>query len=193
MLTLTEQVFGTPQYMAPEQLCGTGAVDARADLYSLGVVFYEMLTGGLPIGNFERPSSREGIDAAMDEVVMKSLASDPALRYQTAREMEAAVSGQATSDRAQRTNAWQGRGAAAAGVRGNGSSTASSRTDAGRTWFSRVTRFDLSGRSLSAHDVAWGGAALYPDPDPDLDLRLVLPVVRRAVAFPQHLPAGPPS
>ena len=49
-LTATGAALGTPQYMAPEQLDTPGDVDHRADIYSLGVVFYEMLTGELPVG-----------------------------------------------------------------------------------------------------------------------------------------------
>src|SRR6185503_14751412 len=49
-LTNTGAALGTPHYMAPEQLKSPGDVDQRADIYSLGVVFYEMLTGELPIG-----------------------------------------------------------------------------------------------------------------------------------------------
>ena len=52
-LTGTHQVMGTPRYMAPEQMEGSHAVDHRADIYSLGVVFYEMLTGHLPMGQFD--------------------------------------------------------------------------------------------------------------------------------------------
>src|SRR5688500_12365120 len=49
-LTGTHQVMGTLRYMAPEQMEGTRNVDHRADIYSLGVVFYELLTGELPVG-----------------------------------------------------------------------------------------------------------------------------------------------
>ncbi|HUE70320.1 MAG TPA: serine/threonine-protein kinase, partial [Pirellulaceae bacterium] len=49
-LTATNQVMGTLRYMAPEQMQGSREVDHRADIYSLGVVFYELLTGELPMG-----------------------------------------------------------------------------------------------------------------------------------------------
>src|ERR1700744_1956898 len=55
-LTGTGQLMGTLGYMAPEQLQQAHTVDHRADIYSLGVVFYEMLTGKLPIGRFDLPS-----------------------------------------------------------------------------------------------------------------------------------------
>jgi len=57
-LTASGARIGTPHYMAPEQLERPQDVDQRADIYSLGVVFYEMLTGELPIGRFAPPSEK---------------------------------------------------------------------------------------------------------------------------------------
>jgi serine/threonine protein kinase len=57
-ITGTGATLGTPAYMAPEQIEKPGAVDHRADIYSLGVVFYEMLTGELPLGRFAPPSRK---------------------------------------------------------------------------------------------------------------------------------------
>ena len=83
-LTQAHQVLGTPRYMAPEQLEGSHRVDHRADIYSLGVVFYEMLTGELPIGRFEAPSQKVQIDFRLDEVVLRTLEKEPQRRYQAA-------------------------------------------------------------------------------------------------------------
>ncbi|MFN3192351.1 MAG: serine/threonine-protein kinase [Aureliella sp.] len=83
-LTRTHQVMGTPRYMAPEQMEGARSVDHRADIYSLGVVFYEMLTGELPIGRFAAPSRKVEIDVRLDEVVLRTLEKEPQLRYQAA-------------------------------------------------------------------------------------------------------------
>jgi predicted Ser/Thr protein kinase len=90
-LTGTHQVMGTPHYMAPEQLRGTHQVDHRADIYSLGVVFYEMLTGDLPMGHFAPPSRTQRVDARLDEVVLRALAREPEDRYQHASEVKTAV------------------------------------------------------------------------------------------------------
>jgi hypothetical protein len=68
------------------------AVDHRADIYSMGVVFYEMLTGEIPVGAFEPPSQRAAIDGRLDEVVMKTLASNPDRRYQNARDVGSQIS-----------------------------------------------------------------------------------------------------
>ena len=90
-LTGTRQIVGTLHYMAPEQLQGSSAVDHRADIYSLGVVFYEMLTGELPIGRFEPPSKKVQIDVRLDEVVLRTLESTPDRRYQHASEVKTEV------------------------------------------------------------------------------------------------------
>ena len=83
-LTETRYAIGTPQYMAPEQMEQPQSVDHRADIYSLGVVFYEMLTGELPIGRFPSPSQRVQVDVRLDEVVLKALEKEPDRRYQQA-------------------------------------------------------------------------------------------------------------
>ena len=90
-LTGTHQAMGTLHYMAPEQMQGAATVDHRADIYSLGVVFYEMLTGELPIGRFEPPSKKVRIDVRLDEVVLRSLESAPARRYQHASDVKTEV------------------------------------------------------------------------------------------------------
>ncbi|MDP6445212.1 MAG: protein kinase, partial [Pirellulaceae bacterium] len=90
-LTGTRQVMGTLHYMAPEQVEKPTAVDHRADIYSLGVVFYEMLTGELPIGRFAAPSDKAPVQTRFDDVVFRTLEKDPDRRYQRAGEMKQAV------------------------------------------------------------------------------------------------------
>jgi serine/threonine-protein kinase len=90
-LTGTHQVMGTPKYMAPEQIEGAHEVDHRADIYSLGVVFYEMLTGELPLGRFDAPSHKVQLDVRIDEVVLRTLEKEPSRRYQQASEVKTDV------------------------------------------------------------------------------------------------------
>lgn len=90
-LTQTRQVMGTPHYMAPEQLEKPDQVDHRADIFALGVVFYELLTGELPMGRFPAPSHRVEIDARLDEVVLRTLEREPSLRYQRASDLQSDV------------------------------------------------------------------------------------------------------
>ena len=87
-LTGTQDVMGTPHYMAPEQLEHPQDVDHRADIYSLGVVFYEMLTGELPMGKFQPPSQKVQVDVRLDEVVLRTLEKEPARRYQHASDVK---------------------------------------------------------------------------------------------------------
>jgi tRNA A-37 threonylcarbamoyl transferase component Bud32 len=91
--TLTEagKVMGTPQYMAPEQREHPGEVDHRADIYALGVVFYQMLTGELPGKSLEAPSKKVQIDVRLDEVVLRALEKEPERRYQSAADLKTGV------------------------------------------------------------------------------------------------------
>ena len=86
-LTETGRRMGTPDYMAPEQIINTHDVDQRADLYSLGVVFYEMLTHRLPPAEFQAPSEATSIDPRIDHVVQKMLERTVSARYQSADEV----------------------------------------------------------------------------------------------------------
>jgi hypothetical protein len=90
-LTQTSMVMGTPHYMAPEQIEKPAEVDHRADIYALGVVFYEMLTGELPVGRFPPPSQKVDVDVRLDQVVLRTLEKEPRLRYQQASELSTEV------------------------------------------------------------------------------------------------------
>jgi serine/threonine-protein kinase len=100
-LTAAGQFIGTPNYMAPEQVTG-GAVDGRSDLFSLGVVLFELLTGARPFGGssmtevtykivHEAPPipsrARPGVPAAFNPIILKLLEKDPARRYQRGAEV----------------------------------------------------------------------------------------------------------
>jgi tRNA A-37 threonylcarbamoyl transferase component Bud32 len=90
-LTGSRQVVGTLNYMAPEQMERPLEVDHRADIYSLGVVFYEMLTGQLPLGRFPLPSEKAGTDARLDGIVLHAMEREPERRYQHASDVKSAV------------------------------------------------------------------------------------------------------
>ncbi len=88
--TMTGTVMGTLGYMAPEQMLDMN-VDHRADIYSLGVMLYEMLCGETPQGAFSLPSERTGCDVRIDQIVIKAMQQSPDRRYQTTYEMASAV------------------------------------------------------------------------------------------------------
>ncbi len=92
-LTRTDQAMGTLRYMAPEQLERPREVDHRADLFSLGVIFYEMLTGHVPAGVVEPPSRVAGVDAGIDDVVLSALEREPGRRPQSAADIERQLKG----------------------------------------------------------------------------------------------------
>ncbi|TEU13764.1 MAG: serine/threonine protein kinase [Anaerolineales bacterium] len=105
-LTTTGKIFGTPEYMSPEQAEGLEEPDARSDIYSLGVVIYEMVTGRVPFsgttpfsimrGHVDKPPPRPSevnpdVSPAVEAVLLKALAKEREERYQRAGEMAAAL------------------------------------------------------------------------------------------------------
>lgn len=90
-VTMTNMIMGTPEYAAPEQVDAHREVDHRADIYALGVMIYQMLTGQLPRGAWQPPSQRPGVDPRMDGIVIKALMHDRNQRYQSVTELRCAV------------------------------------------------------------------------------------------------------
>lgn len=106
-ITQANLVVGTPQYMSPEQCSQTGPLDARSDLYSLGIIIYEMLAGRVPFTG-ESPtvimmkqvqdpppsvlSARADLPASIDEVIKRALAKQPVDRFQSAGDLYTALS-----------------------------------------------------------------------------------------------------
>ncbi len=91
-LTATRQVLGSLHYLAPEHIESPSSIDHRVDIYAVGVVLYELLTGHLPIGRYEPPSSVvSALGSAIDEVVQRALSRRPQDRYQSADELRTAL------------------------------------------------------------------------------------------------------
>jgi serine/threonine protein kinase len=105
-LTLTNAVLGSPAYMSPEQIRSARSVDPRTDIWSLGVVLYQLVTGKLPFASTNAselvamvvrdtpalPSKlRPGLPLALDAVLLRCLEKDPALRYADMAELAAAL------------------------------------------------------------------------------------------------------
>jgi len=106
-LTRTGMALGTPYYMAPEQAQGVRDIDHRADIYSVGIILYQGLTGNLPFDAesypalllkimSERPAPmrvfRNDIPDALEQVVMQAMARDRSVRFQTIEALSAALS-----------------------------------------------------------------------------------------------------
>jgi hypothetical protein len=131
-LTSTGAVLGTLKYMAPEQMADSSKADPRSDLYSLGVVFYELLTGQAPVGRFEMPSeTRTGLDHRLDAIVDRALRRAADQRYQTAGQMAKDISRITTEREMKRLDGKEERASAAGttsppvppGLRADGTAT----------------------------------------------------------------------
>jgi len=90
-LTMTGNALGSAAYRSPEQHESPHDVDHRADIYSLGVVIYEMLTGELPLGRFPAPSEKSDVNTRIDEIVFRTLEKERELRQQSATELRKQV------------------------------------------------------------------------------------------------------
>ena len=90
-LTKTGDTLGTVAYMAPEQLGATNKANARSDIYSLGVVFYQLVTGIMPVGNVRPLSEVRPELAHFDAAVMRAIEAEPARRYESVREFGEAL------------------------------------------------------------------------------------------------------
>jgi hypothetical protein len=89
-LTQTNVAMGTASYMAPEQQVDAKTADHRADIYSLGVILYELLVGDVPMGNFDPPSVKKPqLDSRLDAIVARCLKTSASERYQSVAEMMA--------------------------------------------------------------------------------------------------------
>jgi serine/threonine protein kinase len=86
-LTKTNMAMGTPDFVAPEALTPGMTVDGRADLYAVGVMLYQMLTGSIPRGMWAMPSAMLKTDPRFDAIISRSMQTDREARYQSAVEI----------------------------------------------------------------------------------------------------------
>jgi serine/threonine protein kinase len=92
LVTKAGMGMGTPDYAAPEQYEAAADLDHRADIYSLGVMMYQMLTGKLPRGSrFKSPSELVGVDPRIDAIIAKAMSGDREDRHQTVAEIKAEI------------------------------------------------------------------------------------------------------
>ena len=106
-LTRSHITMGTPDFVAPEALVAGVVVDHRADLYAVGVMLYQMLTGEVPRGMFKMPSARTGgeVDPRFDVIIAKAMQPDRDSRYQTSMEIRKDLSAILTTPRVKETSA----------------------------------------------------------------------------------------
>ena len=104
--TASDVTMGTPDFMAPESRAGAAHVDHRADLYAVGVMLYQMLTGKVPCGRFDPPSRAvPGLDRSLDPIVDRAMQNDRDARYSSAIELRTALDPILTRTVARRTAA----------------------------------------------------------------------------------------
>ncbi len=91
-MTSSDMVMGTLSYMSPEQRISSTNVDQTTDIYAMGVIIYEILTGRKPMGRFKLPSEvNSSVGQQYDEIIQKCLAQEPRDRYQSAVELKDAI------------------------------------------------------------------------------------------------------
>ncbi|HEY5922602.1 MAG TPA: serine/threonine-protein kinase, partial [Kofleriaceae bacterium] len=192
-LTRTDVAMGTFHYLAPEQRKDAHGIDHRADVWALGVIFYEMLTGELPLGSFAPPSVKgpAGCDRRADAIVRRALAPDPNDRFATVAELGKAV--RALAPRPARRRAFAL--AAAAVMLAAGTAGAIAMTSGDDDTPDAVAMTSDPGRVAIAIDAAPARELAAVDasvPEPVVDLPVDAAVVLTPVAPPKPKPKPKP-
>lgn len=91
MLTQSNMAMGTPDYAAPEQYDTKAVIDHRADIYAMGVVLYQLLTGSVPRGAWQAPSTLSRCDPRLDAVIVRALTPDRNKRHASAEDLKVAL------------------------------------------------------------------------------------------------------
>jgi serine/threonine-protein kinase len=182
-MTRTGAVMGTPYYMSPEQAKGSGGVDHRSDLYAIGVILYEAVTGEVPFtGNTfnelmfkivlsePRPLQQviPNLDPRFTELVTRAMAREPAHRFSSAEEMIQALDalgygGKAVPNTLTNPNAFQGQAPAIAQAPFAQSSTGAGAVHAGTQGTFATSQQGVPGVSSSSRSglaLALGAAVL---------------------------------
>lgn len=149
--------------MGPEQFNRPQEVDHRADIYSLGVVFYQMHTGELPTGKFAPPSKKVQIDVRLDEVVLRALEKEPDRRYQQVGELKTRVETIVTTlNEEANSEGWSirvepGRGGGSTHIGRNGlRSLGATSAPLGRRGFPRFARWPVDRKVAAGRDRVGG-------------------------------------
>lgn len=172
-LTSTKAMLGSPLYMSPEQLRSSKNVDHRADIWGIGVILYELITGELPfmgetLGElfaailetdpFSLRRRVEGVHPGLDEIVLKCLARRPESRFQSAEELAGALAVYATPQPALGSTALVGAQAPTSPMSAPGTSALGAMTPSGGLANRPVSQLDVA--TSSGHRAVGGTVAL---------------------------------
>ncbi len=102
-MTSSDVIMGTVAYMSPEQKVSSTNVDQTTDIYAIGIMLYEMLTGKKPQGHFRLPSEFDPSLRGFDDIILKTLAQEPRDRFQSAVELKDAILNQISGGNRQAT------------------------------------------------------------------------------------------
>ncbi|MCB1279429.1 bifunctional serine/threonine-protein kinase/formylglycine-generating enzyme family protein [Prosthecobacter sp.] len=158
--TQTGYGMGTPDYAAPEQFMGDANVDHRADIYALGVMIYQMVTGTLPRGAWKPPSEKAGVDSYWDHIVARALQTDPHERYASVSEIKTDLGGITTVTGGQPLASDGVQNRKTAGMTGTKGSTTALTQAGGRPATKAQPHPDQKDAPFTKNNRVWGSALI---------------------------------